>query len=234
MVGPARDAAALGQEGGLVVQRGVRQAQRDQVVNGVDVGHPLGFERQGGGPVHHVRAAFVRAPGALAGEAERRDGAMTGEGGVGVAEQVARGPEEVGLGHSPRRARPDHLSGRADRPGGAAEAARIDAGVPGQPGRLLGLGRVDQGDLVQDRTLPVRRAGTVEDLRPQADRLDIGQQVTPVGGDARTLRQGQVKAVDADGFHTEPVFDTHPRRTPAVSHRAESRSTACRVQAQAT
>ncbi|MNT43087.1 hypothetical protein D3C72_1795380 [compost metagenome] len=80
VVGAPRDRVAQGAIGRLVVQRRVRQAQRDQVVDGVDVGNLARVQRQGGGPVHDVG----RGGGGCGLERDRRLLAIGGEAAIGV------------------------------------------------------------------------------------------------------------------------------------------------------
>ncbi|MNI53994.1 hypothetical protein D3C73_1088570 [compost metagenome] len=59
VVGFPYDLSTQVQESPLVVCRHIGKAQGDQVMEGVDVGHPAREHRQGAGPVHEVGAGPV-------------------------------------------------------------------------------------------------------------------------------------------------------------------------------
>ncbi|MNE25057.1 hypothetical protein D3C80_1183740 [compost metagenome] len=102
----AHDILAQGHEHPLVVEGGMGQAQRDQVVEGVDVGHVPRVQRQRAGPMHDV------GPWGLGGgvESHGRRHAIGLERAIGEPEQRGCGPEAVGVGAAAAPARPDDLA----------------------------------------------------------------------------------------------------------------------------
>ncbi|MNT01316.1 hypothetical protein D3C72_1357770 [compost metagenome] len=67
--------------------------------------------------------------------------------------------------------------------------------------RALG---VDQRGLVQQIVVASARCGAIENLGAEAGDAGAVQEVPSVGRDARSLGQGQVKAVDAYRSHEIP------------------------------
>ncbi|MNI56476.1 hypothetical protein D3C73_1114820 [compost metagenome] len=201
MVGARRHGLAQLHIDGLVVHGGVRQAQRDQVVDRIDVRQVSRIERQGRRPVHYIGRGG-RGRGL---EPDRGFLAIGGEAAVGGLEQVLRRPEAVDGRTSAAAAGPDHLARGQDGVGIASEARRI--GVAKALDLLLAIKLfrrtlgVGQGGLIDDVAGATGRGRTIERLRPQADLAGVDQQVPAVGGDAGPFRQRQIEPVDADRSH---------------------------------